>query len=232
MTKKNDVRRLFEEDPRSEIWIGGKPQYSDSKILLTVSNSHGEETVLITPDQVVTSNPKMFVQAPPERVLTPEKLRQKKYKNWITNIGYVLSAILITFSLMSAAGFVKARIVLTGSMAPKINSGDIVILEPTTHVTPKIGDVVAYTGKRFDGSSVGTFTHRIIGGDPISGFTVKGDANPSPDVQKPTIKDVTGKVVFVIPSIGKFLMPKNLMIIAPIALGAWLIFDTIMRGGA
>jgi len=52
---------------------------------------------------------------------------------------------------------------------------------------PHKGDVVAYQGRRFDGSKVGVFSHRIIGGNQASGFIVKGDANPSPDVQRPKL---------------------------------------------
>jgi hypothetical protein len=86
---------------------------------------------------------------------------------------------------------------------------------------------VAYTARRFSGENVGTFTHRIIGGDPINGFVMKGDANPSPDVQKPKLEDVSGVVIFVLPYVGKILTPKMLMILIPIAVGIWLIMDTL-----
>ena len=227
MTKQGQKRPLFENSTTEEMWVEGQSQYADSKILLTVSNHSGDRTVLITPQEIVTSNPKMFVQAPPERIVTPTLLRQQKISNAIKFIGYTLSAILISFSVLSAAGFVKARIVLTGSMEPSIKSGDIVILAPTPRTQPKLGDVVAYTGRRFSGESVGTFTHRIIGGNPQEGFLVKGDANPSPDVQRPTPADISGVVFFVIPFIGKFLTPKMLMILIPTAIGLWLIIDTL-----
>jgi signal peptidase I len=169
----------------------------------------------------------MFVQAPPERVVSGNQVWEKRASGFIKTLGYVLSAILITFSLLSMTGYVKARVVLTDSMAPTIKAGDIVLLDPTTHSVPKIGDVAAYTGRRFSGEAVGTFTHRIIGGDAQSGFLVKGDANPSPDVQKPTKNDISGVVFFVIPFIGKFLTPKMLMILVPVGLGLWLILDTL-----
>jgi signal peptidase len=169
----------------------------------------------------------MFVQAPPERIISKNARRNRRINDLFKVFGYTLSAVLITFSVLSASGFVKARIVLTGSMEPSISSGDIVILAPTPRAEPKIDDVVAYTGRRFSGEAVGTFTHRIIGGDAQSGFLVKGDANPSPDVQKPTKNDISGVVFFVIPFIGKFLTPKMLMILVPVGLGLWLILDTL-----
>jgi signal peptidase I len=231
MTKSTSRRPLFEGSKTEEMWVEGQSQFPDSKILLTVSNHSGDRTVLITPQEIVTSNPKMFVQAPPERIVTPSQLRQQKINNAVKYVGYMLSAVLITFSVLSAAGFVKARIVLTGSMEPAIKPGDIVILAPTPRTQPKIGDVVAYTGRRFSGESVGTFTHRIIGGNPEEGFLVKGDANPSPDVQRPTPADISGVVFFVIPFIGKLLTPKMLMILVPIGIGLWLVIDTLRSDG-
>lgn len=223
-------RKIFDND-NQEIWVEGLSLYADSKVLLTVSNHFGEETVLITPDGVVKSNPRMFVQAPPERVITSAQRRRQNIQRYVGFLGYALSAVLITFSVLSAAGFVKARIVLTGSMEPSIKPGDIVLLAPTPRTQPKMGDVVAYTARRFDGQSVGTFTHRIIGGDSQSGFIVKGDANPAPDVQKPTNQDISGVVFFVIPMIGRFLTPKMLMILVPLAIGMWLVFDTLKGDG-
>jgi signal peptidase len=154
-------------------------------------------------------------------------MRNNRINGAIKFIGYVLSAILISFSVLSASGFMKARIVLTGSMEPVIKPGDIVLLAPTPRTQPKLGDIVSYTARRFSGESVGVFTHRIIGGDPVGGWLVKGDANPSPDVQKPKAADVSGVVFFIIPWVGKLLAPKMLMILIPVAVGIWLIIDTL-----
>ncbi len=227
MTKPLEGRPLFAESTDDELWVMGKSNFADSKILFTISNSQGERTVLITPDEITPSNPRLFVQAPPERIVTKGQKRQQRMQRYFTYLGYTLSAVLITFSVLSASGFVKARIVLTGSMEPAISAGDIVILAPTPRTQPKQGDVVAYTARRFSGESVGTFTHRIIGGDAQNGFLVKGDNNPSPDVQRPKLDDISGVVFFVIPFIGKFLTPKMLMILIPTALGLWLVLDTL-----
>lgn len=229
MTRPENLRPLFEDESRDLLWIQGQPQHPDSKILFTISNASGDRTVLITPEAIVPSNPRDFVQAPPERIVTKSQLRSRKINNVIKGFGYALSAVLLTFSVASAAGFVKARIVLTESMEPAIRAGDIVILAPTPRTQPEIGDVVAYTARRFSGESVGTFTHRIIGGDAQKGYLVKGDNNPSPDVQRPLAADISGVVFFVIPFIGKFLTPKMLMILIPVGIGLWLVLDTLRR---
>jgi len=222
-------REIFPNSDLDQVWIDGTSNDPGAKLLLTISNASGEHTALITPTDIVQSKAKMFVQAPPERITTKAQQKQEKIQSAITFIGYVLSAILLSFSALSVSGFVKARVVLTDSMAPTINSGDIVILIPTKHREPRINDVVAYTGKRFDGSSVGTFTHRIIDGDAQNGFLVKGDANLDPDVQRPTLTDISGVVVFSIPFIGQFLTPKALMIVVPLIFGLWLVIDALRK---
>ena len=227
MTSEVNRRPLFEATENEEMWIEGQSQFTDSKVLVTVSNSLGERTVLITPNDIAPTKSKLFVQAPPERIATPAQARNRKISSIVKFIGYALSAILITFSVLSASGFIKARIVLTGSMEPTIKAGDIVILAPTPRAQPQLGDIVAYTARRFDGEVVGVFTHRIIGGDPVNGFLMKGDANPSPDVQRPKFEDISGVVFFVVPFVGKLLAPKMMMILIPVAVGIWLIIDTL-----
>jgi signal peptidase I len=227
MTQEAIRRPLFEARSTEEMWVEGQSQYADSKVLVTISNALGERTVLITPTDIAPTKSRMFVQAPPERIATAAQARTNKINNVIKGLGYVLSAVLISFSVLSASGFMKARIVLTGSMEPVIKPGDVVLLAPTPRTQPKLGDIVSYTARRFSGESVGVFTHRIIGGDPINGWLVKGDANPSPDVQKPKAEDVSGVVFFVIPFIGKLMAPKMLMILIPVGVGIWLIIDTL-----
>ena len=227
MTSEVNRRPLFEATSTEEMWVEGQSQYADSKVLLTISNANGEKTVLITPTEVTPTKSKLFVQAPPERIATPAQARNTKIGNVVKFLGYALSGILISFSVLSASGFVKARIVLTGSMEPVIQAGDIVLLAPTPRTQPELGDIAAYTARRFSGESVGIFTHRIIGGDPVNGWLMKGDNNPTPDVQKPKAEDISGVVFYVIPWIGKLMAPKMLMILIPVGVGIWLIIDTL-----
>ena len=169
----------------------------------------------------------LFVQAPEERIVVGPRIWYTRMSNAFRWSGYALAIVLMTFSVLSFSGTVKARVVLTGSMIPTINPGDIILTTPAKNVTPKTGSVVAYVGRRFDGTAVGVFSHRIIGGDATSGFIVKGDHNPAPDTQRPKPEDITGVVIFVIPLIGRFLTPKALMITIPLIFGLWLIFDAL-----
>lgn len=196
-------------------------------ILLTISNSKSENSLLLTQGKVIETKAKYFLETPKERVIVKQKAWVRYLQIALKVAGFTLVTTLVALSVFSFTGDVKARIVLTGSMAPAINSGDIIITVPPSRRTPVKGDVVAYFGKRFDGSQVGVFSHRIIGGDVQNGFIVKGDANPSPDVQRPTINDITGVVVLVIPFIGRLLSPRTLLVMAPIIIGIWLVYDAI-----
>jgi signal peptidase I len=220
-------RPLFDEDDSQQMWLVGKPSKSETNVLITVSSNAGEKTVLITGDKLIESKAKLFVQAPVERVVAGTQKWRVQLMAGLKWSGYVGAAVLMTFSVLSFSGVMKARIVLTGSMEPAISVGDIILTTPTSRLTPKQGDVVAYTAKRFDGSPVGVFSHRIIGGDAQTGFIVKGDANPNPDVQRPLIPDIEGIVVFVIPLLGKILAPRTLFILVPLIFGFWLIMDAL-----
>jgi signal peptidase len=127
--------------------------------------------------------------------------------------------------MLNISGEIKSQIVLTGSMSPTINPGDMVISTSPERVAPEVGDVVVYSGKRFDGTKVASFAHRIIAGDATSGFTVKGDNNPEPDTQKPVLSEIEGVVLLTIPFVGQLLNPQIFVLLLLCAFGLWLIVD-------
>ena len=212
---------------KMEMWIDKKSNIPESNVLVTVSDLDGEHSYLIAGDKIVKTKSSLFVQAPEERIVVGTRSWYRRATVLSRWFGYVLAFTLISFSILSFQGSIKARVVLTGSMVPTINPGDVILTTPPSNITPKIGSIVAYVGRRFDGTAVGVFSHRIIGGDAQTGFIVKGDHNPAPDTQHPKIPDITGVVIFVIPLIGKFLTPKSLMIIIPLIFGLWLILDAL-----
>ena len=221
------MRKLFSSNPDLDIWVYGVAAYADSKILFTISNPDGTKSVLITPSTIAESDAKYFVETPPERVITPNQIRIKRIQSSLKFIGYILSAVILTFAVLSTTGMVKARVVLTGSMSPTINPGDIVLLAAPNKIEPKVGEITAYTGRRFSGEAVGLFTHRIIGGNSSDGFIMKGDGNAAPDVQRPKLNDINGVVFFVIPFIGKLLSTKVLTALIPVIIGIWFIVDAL-----
>ena len=222
-----ESQRVFPGVDGLDIWIQGHQTKEPCNVLITVSNNAGERTSLVRPTKIVETKAKYFVATPPERVITGKERSIRKIKSVGVATGYVLAAILIAFSALSFTDVVKARIVLTESMSPAINPGDLILTTDPQRLMPKTGDVVSYTARRFDGAPVGVFSHRVIGGDPVNGFLVKGDSNPSPDVQRPKLEDIDGVVIFVLPYLGLLLSPRALFIIIPSIFGFWLVMDAL-----
>jgi signal peptidase len=218
---------LFVGEKDRQIWLEGSPLKSDANILVTVTSASGEKSAYISNQGIQEIVAGQLVDAAPEVQSEASKPKYVGIKKAMSFSGYAFAILLMVFAGLSFTGNVKARIVLTGSMAPAINVGDVILTLPIAKKAPQIDDVIAYQAKRFNGENVAVFSHRIIDGDIENGFIVKGDANKSPDPQKPTAEDILGVVFFVIPFIGNLLTPKALFLLIPCAFGLWLIMDAM-----
>jgi signal peptidase len=218
---------LFVGEKDRQIWLEGSPLKSDANILVTVTSASGEKSAYISNQGIQEIVAGQLVDAAPEVQSEASKPKYVGIKKAMSFSGYAFAILLMVFAGLSFTGNVKARIVLTGSMAPAINVGDVILTLPIAKKAPQIDDVIAYQAKRFNGENVAVFSHRIIDGDIENGFIVKGDANKSPDPQKPTAEDILGVVFFVIPFIGNLLTPKALFLLIPCAFGLWLIMEAM-----
>lgn len=110
----------------------------------------------------------------------------------------VVSVLMIWFSLGLFNIFPNA--ILTGSMAPKILPGDIVIVKKTSPERLKSGDIIQF---KLENVRV---NHRVVDlGTDAGGrqfFITKGDANENIDLEPVYPEQVTGKIVYVIPKLG------------------------------
>jgi signal peptidase len=220
-------QQIFGGETESQIWLEGSPLKGDSNILVTVTSATGEKSAYISKLGVTELVAGQLVDAAPETQVEASKPKYVGAKKTMSISGYTVAILLMVFAGLSFTGNVKARIVLTGSMAPAINAGDVIITVPIAKKAPKVDDVIAYQAKRFNGENVAVFSHRIIGGDIENGFIVKGDANKSPDPQKPKAAEILGVVLFAIPFIGNLLTPKALFLLLPCLFGLWLIMDAM-----
>jgi signal peptidase I len=218
---------IFSGENDSQLWLEGSPLKDDENMLITLTSAAGEQSAYVSKQGVTVINAGQLVEAAPEVQSEDTKKQHLGIKKAMSVSGYVVAILLIVFAGFSFTGNVKARIVLTGSMSPAINVGDVIVTVPITQKTPQIDDVIAYQAKRFNGENVAVFSHRIIGGDIENGFIVKGDANKSPDPQKPKAGDILGVVLFTIPFVGNLLTPKALFLLLPCAFGLWLIMDAM-----
>lgn len=95
----------------------------------------------------------------------------------------------------------KNFIVLTGSMKPTLNIGDIVFVKETTNI--KEQDIVSF---RVQNSVV---THRVVEIKEENGKTIyitKGDANSGNDTELLSIENIEGKYIFKIPFVGRIIL--------------------------
>jgi signal peptidase I len=122
----------------------------------------------------------------------------------------------------------KTMTVLTGSMAPKINPGDIIIDKNTKPENIKVGDIITYKV-----SEEILITHRVIevvNKEGRSAFKTKGDANNVDDNNLVTEEQLVGRYFFRIPYAGyisnfaRSIYGIVLLILVPIVL---LIYDKL-----
>ena len=197
--------------------------HGDALALVTVSNGKEERTALISATGFMLVVAKDYVTAPKERAV-PVKNPVKAGIGVIFKIlGWSMVAMFLATATLTFTKVIDTRVVLTGSMIPSINPGDIIFTAPVSRIQPKMKDVVVYSGKRFDGSPVAPFAHRIIGGGPSQGFEMKGDANATPDVQRPKLSEIEGVVFFRVPFVGKLLQPQVMLLLLLSGFGIWLI---------
>ncbi len=112
----------------------------------------------------------------------------------------VLIVLLLVVSVFPISGNVKFMVVQSGSMAPAIKMGSIVMVKPSDEY--RINDVISF------GEMTKTkwpTTHRIydikiVGGTPV--YITKGDTNNAPDPKQVSGKEIIGKVLFDIPYLG------------------------------
>lgn len=127
-------------------------------------------------------------------------------KGFLRGLGVGVAIIVV---LIACAAIVYPRIiggvpltVLSGSMVPTFNPGDLVITKPVDAKDLKRGDIITFQPKSDDPTLI---THRVVSiGTTLAGKEVlvtKGDAN---NAQDPSIapEQVKGQYVYRIPYLG------------------------------
>lgn len=110
-------------------------------------------------------------------------------------------AVLLAAIILLNIGFMgfRSMVVISPSMSPEINVGDMVITRATDAEDLKVGDIVRYKKSRLN------VIHRITDIEQTADgvmLTTKGDANNTVDQPSPKAEDVTGKAVMRLPKLG------------------------------
>jgi signal peptidase I len=125
--------------------------------------------------------------------------------------------------------------VRSGSMTPAIETGDVVVTQPISPLSARVGDIVTFVDPEGTGK---LFSHRVQSvravGDEVA-FITRGDANTSTEHWRVPANGSIGHVVYRIPKIGYALSwidsgPARLALIAvPALLLLWAALVRIWR---
>lgn len=116
---------------------------------------------------------------------------------WVVVIVCVSLAALAIASVYALPKNVRLLAVESGSMAPKLPVGSVVIVKKADNY--EIGQIIAFNR----GQAV--ITHRVMAWDNVGGktyYTTRGDANNMADLDKVPPEAVLGKVVVDVPLAG------------------------------
>ncbi|MFB6123958.1 MAG: signal peptidase I [Haloferacaceae archaeon] len=126
-------------------------------------------------------------------------------RTWLNVLGVVLLVALVVpfvvYSVPQTVGADESYVVLTGSMTPAIDPGDVVIVTAADPATIRVDDVITYQRGRGEIP----VTHRVVevmdGEDGLS-FQTRGDANEDADAAPVPAANVVGVVTLTIPYVG------------------------------
>jgi signal peptidase len=125
---------------------------------------------------------------------------------------------------------IKPFVVLSDSMKPHINNGDLVFTKTVNPADLKVNDVISYRMGEI------VITHRIFklaekNGEPV--FITKGDAKEEADAISVAYAQVEGIQVFKIAKIGHFAMylqtPVGMLVFIGIPMCGFIFYDTIRQ---
>ena len=122
-------------------------------------------------------------------------------RTWVRRLGQVagwgvLVGIIVMLWPSHLGGCTTLTIVTGYSMEPTLQPGDLAIARCGA---PKVGDVIAY---RPFPDKAPVVIHRIIGGDAVGGWRLRGDNNSFIDPFKPVAAQVKGVMIMSIPKVG------------------------------
>ena len=95
----------------------------------------------------------------------------------------------------------KPYMVLTGSMEPNYNIGDLIIVKEVKENELNVGEAITYSV----GNGDETISHRIVritSKDGKTQYETKGDNNNSPDSELVSFEQIQGRIVFKISKLG------------------------------
>ena len=128
--------------------------------------------------------------------------RQARRERGGSLAGWVVTTIIAVVIIWFAVGLfpVQPTMVISGSMRPTLDVGDVVIVGKVPVDTIEPGDIIQFR----EAEGIAT-VHRVVEIQEIEGnmvFITQGDDNREPDPSPVLAANVVGKVIFNIPKVG------------------------------
>ena len=97
-------------------------------------------------------------------------------------------------------------VIVSQSMVPTIKINDAIVIKRENDDAYNLGDIISFFSREYDTNGM-VITHRVVGKNKVSertsNYITKGDNNPIPDRLSVDTNNVYGKVMFIIPQLGK-----------------------------
>jgi signal peptidase len=93
-------------------------------------------------------------------------------------------------------------VVRSGSMAPAVETGDVVVAEPIAPAEARVGDIVTFRDPRGNGQMLNHRVRAIRGSGERIKFTTQGDANTGQEHWTVAAADEIGRDLFRVPRLG------------------------------
>jgi signal peptidase len=128
--------------------------------------------------------------------------RQARRERQGSLAGWIVATVVAVAIIWFAVGLfpVHPTTVISGSMRPTLDVGDVVIIAKVSADTIETGDIIQF--REPEGV---TTLHRVVEIQESEGeivFVTQGDANSEPDAKPVIPENVVGKAIFNIPKIG------------------------------
>ncbi|MCB1026910.1 MAG: signal peptidase I [Microthrixaceae bacterium] len=112
----------------------------------------------------------------------------------------------------------EPHVITSGSMAPKIRVGEVVLSARPSERTLETGTIVVFEDPRRDEP----LTHRVVGQESDGSYRTQGDANPTPDPRPVPPEDIRGVGRLLVPMVGLPVVWLRTGALGPFALWAAL----------
>jgi signal peptidase I len=138
------------------------------------------------------------------------------------------AALLVVWSLVPTLAGWTPRVIMSGSMEPRIVPGDIVVTRAVPAAILAEGQVVTVQDPDHAGR---TRTHRLVRRDPEGGLVLRGDANQQADSSHVAPSQVLGLGVLRVPYVGRplfWVAERNWAgLLALVAVGTWCVLTVL-----